>query len=69
MVLMLAYLKVLSIAHRDLKPDNLLVDDNYHLKLTDFGTAKFTDQGPRKLTSSELAIEEKSGEFFDDVVQ
>lgn len=54
MVEMLTYLKDLNIAHRDLKPDNILVDDNFHLKLTDFGTAKFTDQGPRKLTESEL---------------
>lgn len=54
MVEMLAYLKELNIAHRDLKPDNILVNEDYHLKLTDFGTAKFTNQGPRKLTDSEL---------------
>ena len=66
MVSMLAYLKVLHIAHRDLKPDNILVDANFHLKLTDFGTAKFTDQAPRKLNASELAEDQKNGELFRD---
>ncbi|KAL7647783.1 UNVERIFIED_CONTAM: hypothetical protein RMT77_001392 [Armadillidium vulgare] len=36
----LEYLHSLSIAYRDLKPENLLLDRVGHLKITDFGFAK-----------------------------
>ena len=41
----LHYLYDRSIIHRDLKPQNLLLDDSYTLKITDFGFAKYFDQG------------------------
>lgn len=36
----LEYLHSLSIVYRDLKPENLLIDRDGHLKITDFGFAK-----------------------------
>ena len=34
----------MKIMHRDMKPENLLIDSQKHLKLIDFGDAKeFTD--------------------------
>ena len=36
----LEYMHSKGVAHRDLKPSNFLIDENYHLKLIDFGTAK-----------------------------
>ncbi|KAL2539409.1 putative serine/threonine protein kinase IREH1 [Abeliophyllum distichum] len=39
-VLALEYLHSLSVVHRDLKPDNLLIAHDGHIKLTDFGLSK-----------------------------
>jgi serine/threonine protein kinase len=40
MILGLEQLQAQNVVHRDLKPQNILLDDTYHLKLTDFGAAK-----------------------------
>ncbi|GMH19702.1 hypothetical protein Nepgr_021543 [Nepenthes gracilis] len=39
-VLALEYLHSLNVVHRDLKPDNLLISPDGHIKLTDFGLSK-----------------------------
>ena len=40
LVLAFDYLHARSIAYRDLKPENLLIDKLGHVKITDFGFAK-----------------------------
>lgn len=42
----LEYLQGLEIMHRDLKPQNLMLDENYNIKFIDFGDAKKENEPP-----------------------
>lgn len=37
-----------DIAHRDMKPANLMLDDQFNIKLIDFGESKFMNKEAEK---------------------
>ena len=53
-VLGLEYMHNSMIYHRDLKPDNILYDQNFHVKIGDFGEAKMFETLDRNQIKKEF---------------
>ena len=58
----LAYMHDQRVMHRDVKPENVLVQASGHLKLIDFGTAKLVGRSPGSSESS-IGAKNKWKEF------
>lgn len=58
-ILAIEYMHSLNIIYRDLKPENVMIDDEGHIAITDFGLAK-------KMESKDQLIDDFAGtpEYF-----
>ena len=69
----LEYMQSLEIMHRDLKPQNLLLDDNYNIKFIDFGDAKKESEPPFEDEEGDVSssMDDDAGEnaFLNDMME
>eukprot|EP01017_Pseudomicrothorax_dubius_P032796 TRINITY_DN4330_c0_g3_i4.p1 TRINITY_DN4330_c0_g3~~TRINITY_DN4330_c0_g3_i4.p1 ORF type:complete len:334 (-),score=98.66 TRINITY_DN4330_c0_g3_i4:378-1379(-) len=64
LILAVASVHKMNYIHRDLKPDNILIDNHGHLKLSDFGLCKHADLNDKltlKPNQSEKTVEKENG--------
>ena len=56
-------MRKINVVHRDIKPGNLLLDQNFHIKLIDFGEAKQLDSDTISAAKKEIEkyLEESKG--------
>ena len=54
LILAIESIHKLDCIHRDIKPDNILIDKNGHIKLSDFGLAKVSEQLYEKNTTKDV---------------
>ena len=59
MILAVDSVHKLNCIHRDLKPDNILIDKNGHIQLSDFGLAKIADKTFFPMTVKDNQIQKK----------
>ncbi len=50
-ILAVEQVHILNFIHRDLKPDNILIDKDGHIKLSDFGLCKNVEKRGNKINT------------------